>query len=190
MLLSAHFWDSVRWNLRFRRRQAYGGQAARVTPACSAFTLVEILLVLALMALAGAVLLPAAGALFRRSVPEGPADMIADLMQEVRREAVLTGREVTLSFDVEAQRFRWDGTTGGSRSADGPRLSVDFLRAANRSTVLIGGRLLETDPRPTLVFYPDGTCDPVRVQLRRSTGAVEVLAIDPWTCAPGLEVTP
>ncbi len=158
--------------------------------AVPAFTLVEILLVLALMALAGTVLLPVAGALFRKSGSEGPADDLAELLQQVRREAVLTGREVTLQFDADAQRFTWDGPTGGFHALAGPRLGVDFLRPLGMRAVLIGGQLMETDVQRALKFYPDGTCEPVRVQLRSAGRASQVMAIDPWTCAPGLEVAP
>ena len=169
-----------RGNPRFVRRAGRG----------RAFTLVEILLVLAMMAMVGAVLLPVAGTLFRNSSQENPANLVTDLLQEVRREAVLTGRPVTLRFDLETQRFTWDGGSGGSRAANGPRLRVDFLRRTGTGSVLIGGQLVETGAVDSLTFYPDGTCDPVRVQLRPAGGGVaKVLTIDPWTCAPGLEVS-
>jgi type II secretion system protein H len=153
------------------------------------FTLVEILLVLALMALAAAALLPAAGALFRQGSGESPGELMTGVLQEVRREAVLAGRPVTLRFNAGTQSFAWDGITGGTRATPGPRLKVDFLRAGGKSAVLIGGQAVETDTVDSLTFYPDGTCDPVRVQLRLEAGKAEVLSIDPWTCAPGLEVS-
>jgi type II secretion system protein H len=178
--------ESERWNLR--SVQLKPARSTDSSP--DGFTLIEILLVLALMALAGAALLPAAGALFRQSAGENPGDLVAGVLQEVRREAVLAGRPVTLRFDAEAQRFSWDGSTGGSRAASGPRLKVDFLRAGLTSAVLIGGQAVETGSVPDLTFYPDGTCDRVRVQLRPEAGGAEILSIDPWTCAPGLEVAP
>jgi type II secretion system protein H len=175
--------------------QRWHRRLAQVKPApgegftARAFTLIEILLVLALMALAGAALLPAAGAIFNQSSGENPADQVTAILQEVRREAVLGGRPVTLRFNAGTQRFAWDGISGGSRAAAGPRLQVDFLRAGATSAVLIGGRAVETNTVESLTFYPDGTCDRVRVQLRPEEGNGEVLSIDPWTCAPGLEVT-
>lgn len=152
------------------------------------FTLIEILLVLALMALVGAVLVPAAGMLFQQGRKVSPADAVAEVLQEVRREAVLTGRTVSLRFDRGTQQFAWDGASGGSRALEGPKLAVDFLRPAITGAVLIGGRVIETNTVESLTFYPDGTCDPVRIQLRPAEGDAQVLSIDPWTCAPGLEV--
>jgi prepilin-type N-terminal cleavage/methylation domain-containing protein len=174
--------QAPRWNPRFARA------LARRSLGEGGFTLVEMLLVLALMALVAAVLLPAAGALFRAGRQVNPSDLVAEVLQEVRREAVLTGRVVTLRFDREAQRFAWDGTTGGSRAVDGPRLNIDFLRPVTTGAVLLGGQLVETGATRTLAFYPDGTCDRVRVQIRPAEGAAEVISIDVWTCAPGLEV--
>src|SRR5687767_5742803 len=110
------------------------------------FTLVEILMVLAMIALVGVVLLPAAGALFRTSQQVKPADLVAEVLQEARRESVMAGRTVTLRFDRETQRFAWDGLSGGSRAIEGTRLNVEFLRARGGSAVLIGGNLVETDP--------------------------------------------
>jgi prepilin-type N-terminal cleavage/methylation domain-containing protein len=154
-----------------------------------AFTLVEILLTLAMLALLGAVLLPSAGGLLRPHDPGRPDDMIAEVLQEVRREAVLTGREVALRFEVDKQRFAWDGSER-SLSREGPRVTVDFLRPSATTAVLIGGQMVETHPVPVLRFFPDGTCDPIRLQWRVAGGAGQIMAIDPWTCAPGLEVKP
>jgi general secretion pathway protein H len=36
-----------------------------------------------------------------------------------------------------------------------------------------------------VIFYPDGTCSPFRIQFR-STSDAHVLSIDPWTCAQTL----
>jgi prepilin-type N-terminal cleavage/methylation domain-containing protein len=152
-----------------------------------AFTLVEILLALALLALVGAVLLPSAGGLLRPHDAGRPDDVIAEVLQEVRREAVLTGREVALRFDAGTQRFAWDGSQR-PLSRKGSKVTVDFLRPSVTTAVLIGGRMVETDTVPVLRFFPDGTCDPVRVQWRVAGGAGQIMAIDPWTCAPGLEV--
>src|SRR4051812_26180967 len=154
------------------------------------YTLVEIVLVLALLALAGAVLLPAAGAIFARGRVGKAEEAVAIVLQQVRREAVLRGRPLVLQFDAEAQRFRWDDSAGPRLGSEDARLTVEFLRPRAASAVLIGGQLVETALVPVLRFFPDGTCDPVRVQVRGGGGAARVMVIDPWTCAPGLEVKP
>jgi type II secretion system protein H len=152
------------------------------------FTLVEVLLVLALLALGAAVLLPAVSGLFRQGQSASAEEVVAEVLQQARREAVLTGREVALRFEPEGQRFVWDGSAGRALSASGPRVKVDFLRSRDKAAVLIGGQLVETAVVPVLRFFPDGTCEPVRVQFRPTGAPPRVITIDPWTCAPGLEV--
>lgn len=150
----------------------------------------ETLLVLALLVLGGTILLPSAAAIFRRSGSGGPEEAVAAVLQQARREAVLRGREVVMHFDAKTQRLGWDGFTGPDLSPEGARMEVEFLRPGAASAVLIGGQKVETSLVPALRFFPDGTCDPVRVQLRLAGGAARIMAIDPWTCAPGLELTP
>jgi general secretion pathway protein H len=164
------------------------GKNARPGPRRDAgFTLVEVLLVLALVALIGMVLLPAAGGLMPKS-GGGWEDNLAESLQAVRREAVVRGRELTLRYDAESRCLVWAGGTSKPLGPADAKLAVDFLRTGSTSAVLIGGQLVETTVVPVLRFYPDGTCDPVRVQLRAANAVPRVLTIDPWTCAPGLEV--
>ena len=153
----------------------------------AAFTLVEVLLVLALLSLIGMVLLPAAGGLMPRS-GGGWEDNVAEALQKIRREAVVSGRELTVRFDPETRCFVWAGGTSQRLENAEAKLAVDFLRSTGTSAVLIGGQLVETTVIPVLHFYPDGTCDPVRIQLRAAGSVPRVLSVDPWTCAPGLEV--
>ncbi len=138
-----------------------------------------------MMAMTAAVLIPAAGALFRSANQENPADLVAEVLQEARRAAILGGKPVALRFEAGRQRFTWDG---GSRAAEGPKLRIDFLRPVTTGAVLIAGNLVETGALDQLTFYPDGTCDPVRVQIRAASGRAQIVSVDPWTCAPGLEV--
>jgi type II secretion system protein H len=161
-----------------------------IVPSPRGFTLVESLLVLALLVLGAMVLLPAAGAVFRRARLANPEEEIAVVLQQVRREAVLRGHEVLVRFDARTQRFVWDGSAGADLAGKAPRLEIGILRQAAGSAVMIGGRQVETSLQPAMKFYPDGTCDPVRLQLRVAQGEPRLMAIDPWTCAPGLEAGP
>lgn len=164
--------------------------SAVIVPSNWGFTLVETLIVLALLLLGAMVLLPAAGAVFERARLVNPEETVAVILQQVRREAVLRGREVVLQFDARAQRFVWDEEAGADLAADGPRVEIGFLRQSPGRAVLIGGQRVETSSLPAMRFFPDGTCDPVRLQLRVADGAPRFLTIDPWTCAPGLEARP
>jgi len=158
-----------------------------------AFTLLEILLAIALMALLATVLVTG-GANLLSDKPATPEAVFWKAVQQSRLAALTAEREVWLSYDPKAQAFMVGGDGGQSLPVPPTRdLVVDFLSTEpGQSSVLIGGSLVDTKTIPAVTFYPDGTCAPFRVQFR-SGGAARVLAIDPWTCAailPKVEATP
>ncbi len=155
-----------------------------------AFTLLEVLLALALLGLLATLLIGGAGRLLQgrgRSAEE----IFWKAVTEARRYALLRGEEVRLAYDGEAKAFSATTREGAQRfpvPVSG-ELLIEFLgpSTAGGATVLIGGSLVETEPLPFVTFYADGTCSPFRVQLRnRRAGEARYLQIDPWTCAPVL----
>lgn len=174
---------------QFQRRFAPGwGQSAIRDPQSAmetrAFTLLELILAIALLALLAGVLV------------SGSADLIGDkpvTAEDVfwkatlrARSAALNGeREVRLSFDPKDKVFILDDGVTPQKLAlpPGRDATVDFLAGqAAGNSILVGGELMESKPIAYVTFYPDGTCSSFRVQFR--TGATaRVVAIDPWTCA-------
>ncbi len=160
---------------------------SRRFPARRAFTLLEILLAIALIGLLAAVLVTGSVNLLSEK-PATPEDVFWKAVRQSRATALTAEREVRLSFDDKQQAFVLDDGSGPSALAvpPAPGLTVEFLAAqAGGSSVLIGGDLVDTQTVPAVTFYPDGTCSPFRVQFRTG-GAPHVLSIDPWTCAPVL----
>lgn len=159
-----------------------GGRAAR------AFTLLEILLALALIGLLASALISGAVRLVSSS-PQSPEEVFWDAAHTARRTALNAEREVRLSFDAKEKSFVLDDA-GEKRTfpvPDAPReLTIAFLHAqATGGSVLLGGQLVDTATLEDVTFYGDGTCTPFRVQFR-TNGPASVIAIDPWTCAPVL----
>lgn len=158
------------------------------------FTLLEILLALALMGMLAAVLVTGSANLLTDK-PATPEAVFWKAVQQSRTAALTAEREVRLSYDPKTQAFVLDdGATAQSLAVPPTRqLTVDFLStSAEQSSVLIGGELVNTQTIPAVTFYPDGTCSPFRVQFRTG-GAANVLNIDPWTCAqvlPRTDATP
>ena len=152
-----------------------------------AFTLLEILLAIALMGLIAAVLVTG-GANLLSDKPATPEAVFWAAVQQSRKTALTAEHEVRLAYDAKTQAFLVDdGATKQPLPVPPTKdLTVDFLAAqAGQSSVLIGGELVDTKTIPAVSFYPDGTCSPFRVQFRAG-GAAKVLSIDPWTCAPVL----
>lgn len=146
------------------------------------FTLLEILLVLTLIALLGSVLIGGAVSLLKANNEQDPETALLSLLQKVRAEAVEANTTITLQQLPEGHAYLWgqDGAEtlpareGGSRAR--------LLRPEFAGGSLIAGqmeeRLLER-----MRFYPDGSCDAARVEVRRGD-LRRVFSIDPWTAAP------
>lgn len=146
------------------------------------FTLVEILLVLALLGLLAGLFIGAAGSLFGGRSAHG---------KDVFLEAVLAARSRAVAMDVPVRlRVAEDGrsltveSTGATQIFDltggaSVRITqVGLLAEPGRP----GGSVAEVVPRG-IRFFPDGTCDAFQVELRSPSGPPTKLAVDPWTCA-------
>lgn len=153
------------------------------------FTILELLLALAIVALIGTVLIGGSAQLLSDK-PTSADDIFWKAVQQARKLALKSGNEVRLTFvddrdrgksfvvksDADLQEFPLPAATTSD-------LVVTFLVAQKGgSAVLIGGALVETQTIPYVAFYADGTCTAFRAQFQRSAG-VHMLSIDPWTCA-------
>jgi len=165
-----------------RLHQALDRNGAPVT--CRhGFTLVEVLLVLAILALFATLFIPGVNAIIREIDARGPEQIISETILAARGTALETGRTVTLRFDDRERRFFAEGL-GAFRSAPLPAgLKLDLLPPETDGMVLLGGRLVETGELKRIRFFPDGTCDPFRLQLQQDATPPRLLLADPWTCA-------
>lgn len=153
----------------------------------SAFTLIEMLLVLAVLALVGTVLINAAAGFFQQR--EGrPEDIFWQSVNAARQLALDENQPVSLRYDQDGHRLVWSaGEKNDSIALTG--ISLRFLPAQQSSRLLIGGVMFESDALARVRFYPDGTCDPFRLEIKIGDAAPRILPIDPWTCAPILRDT-
>lgn len=151
----------------------------------AAFTLLEIIVVIALMGMLATVLSVGASRLLADR-PDTPEQIFWGAVGEARKFALLNQTEVRLSFDSEEQAFVASTELGEKLfpiQFDG-ELQLDFLgMRKGESSILVGGRLIETSPLDRVRFFDDGTCTPFRVQLIVLGEPPMVLEIDPWTCA-------
>ena len=157
----------------------------------AAFTLLEILLALALIGLLAGVLVTGAG----RMIPGKPTstqEIFWVAVQDCRKAALRSEQNVTLRFDAKDKQFVAEGENVAAKNypipAADPQLTVDFLtpKGIGVGALLVGGTLVEGSTVPFVTFYGDGTCSNFRVQIR-TRGEPLLLSIDPWTCAQVLK---
>jgi prepilin-type N-terminal cleavage/methylation domain-containing protein len=155
------------------------------------FTLIEILLVLALIALLSTIFIGGSSALLADK-GLSPDEQFWKACSEARKEALEDRRSVVLSVDPKTRAFVLNnGSEPKTLPIKGPEdLVIDFhpIASDSSSSVLSGGTLLESQALAAVTFYNDGTCTPFRAQIRSNAGA-HMLSIDPWTCAPVLTKT-
>jgi prepilin-type N-terminal cleavage/methylation domain-containing protein len=171
-----------------------------------AFTLLEVLLSIAIIALLATVLVGGSAHLLREQ-PVTANEVFWQAVVEARKAALKSEHEIRLKFDKDKKQFvlvdgiapATVGADGFTReevplkqfpvpSAAGSELTVDFLGPSTRggNAILVGGVVIETDAMPYVTFYSDGTCMAFRAQFVRNGTTSTPLVIDPWTCAPVL----
>jgi Tfp pilus assembly protein FimT len=150
-----------------------------------AFTLLEILLAIALIALLTAALVGGSVSMLRDR-PSTPEEMFWQVTQQARKAALTETVEVRLSWDEEHKSFVVDdGTTPQNVAmppSSPPDVGVDFAPSDGTDQSLMAGSIFTQDKLPYVSFYPDGTCTAFQVQIR-GHGTSHVIPIDPWTCA-------
>lgn len=154
----------------------------------AAFTLVEILLVLALLGIVAFAFVNGAADLFRAKEPRAE-DVFWQGVTAARQLALESNQNVVLHYDQEKHLLGWEAESKAGQTLPFPGKQLDFLPVTSQSTILIGGQLTETGSIKFVRFYPDGGCDAFRAQLVDGAGRHTVLSIDPWTCAPVLAAT-
>jgi prepilin-type N-terminal cleavage/methylation domain-containing protein len=164
----------------------------------SAFTLLELLLALGLIALLSGIFIAGSVSLLNDK-PILPQEVFWQASRAARKTAlqnaaVQGGHDVRLSFDDKQKTFTADDgvTPQVFPIAKAPSdLEVDFIpdSGASANSALPGGSLDQSAPVPYVTFFGDGTCTPFNVQFR-SKASTQLMEIDPWTCAQMLKVPP
>ena len=157
------------------------------------FTLLETLLVLGLISMLAAVLVGGSAQLLKGTARSDPEDALMALLQTLRRQAVERGQVVELfpaeSADEDGPDFTWafenaaeDAAPHEEKLPKAEGVSVKILAPETTGAILLGGVASE-EALARLRFYPDGTCDRVRLDIRRNEDR-RLVPIDPLTCAP------
>jgi general secretion pathway protein H len=146
-----------------------GGSPPGLTPRCmrspaeAGFTLLELLIVLGIMALAAGFAMPLATRPAGDATLTATARKLAADMRMARASAIRDNAERTLTLDLARRRFWVDGLTDASPIAGGIVIDVVTVRAEQRSPSQ--GRLR---------FFPDGSATGGTVMLTGGGRSVTV----------------
>jgi prepilin-type N-terminal cleavage/methylation domain-containing protein len=154
------------------------------------FTLLELLLVFALIATMASVFVISLETMARTTPGDAIEGAFWSAMRQAREQAVQTRAPQTISYNVKDSKFAVDGPEGTktvSLELDAPvdpaKLEAVFTQALpSNSFTLVRGRLVTEREIPSMLVFPDGTCQPVTVEFR-FPGGTHRISLDPWTCA-------
>jgi prepilin-type N-terminal cleavage/methylation domain-containing protein len=160
----------------------------RQRPGRGGFTLLEVLLALALAALIAGLWVSGAAGMLRAGQDNDPEDALLALMQRLRREAVTRGVTVELIPLDDDRTFSWGPDPSETLVLpESPEVRVRLVEPDADGLVLLGG-LPEALPLGRFRLYPDGTGDRARLEVQRN-GRARLVELDPLTCAPLPEAT-
>jgi general secretion pathway protein H len=126
------------------------------------FTILELLIVLAIMGLIGSLLVGARPSTSARVNGRAAAETLASVLREARSEAILQGRTTAVEIDTERRTYRI-GSAGDRPLPDGVRISL----LTNRGDVIDGSQ-------GRIRFTPDGRSTGGRIDVVTPSGKTEV----------------
>ncbi|EDY85242.1 general secretion pathway protein H [Verrucomicrobiia bacterium DG1235] len=151
------------------------------------FTLVEMLLAIALVAMLGSVFVLNVGTLLRDGELETLEKEYWRAVETARMGAVFKQQPHFIEWDGKGRQFlvRSAGSVESfeidTESMGDVEVEVFFEEIApENSYVLIGGELVSKREIATVGFFPDGTCSPYTVSLKIA-GFETHFQMDPWT---------
>jgi general secretion pathway protein H len=158
----------------------------------SGFTLLEVLIVIALIGVFTALFVVNYDSMLRQSEADAVETTFWRAVREARTRALLERHPQALRFDQKAAEFVVEepGETRGlvfaiprENWAPDTKLEVKLQKRVPPSQfTLVQGELIELREIPAVGFFPDGTCMPF--SLTYEVGGKEAtLEIDPWTGA-------
>lgn len=155
-----------------------------------AFTLIELMVVITLIAVLTAVILPEMRGTLEETALRSAARDLVSACQTANSRAVATGRPQQLVLDATAHRFRIETARDGRREAQRSRSASEPEVGRLDPRIAVEVRLQEPPPPGApagIEFQADGTVTAADIVLRDRTGFGLVLRLNPVTARPTLK---
>jgi type II secretion system protein H len=152
------------------------------------FTLVELIVVLALIAILTAVILPEMRGSLEESVLRSTARSVVAACNAANSRAVASGLPHQLVIDPSTHRYRIEPTPNKARSSPSNDPAPTPESAAFDPRIVVDLHHLEpptaNSSQPTIEFHPDGTVDAAEFRLRDRSGFAISIRLNPITARP------
>jgi len=141
--------------------------APHATRHWSAFTLIEIMIVVAIMGLIAAIGVPSILQNFRKEGMRKAVSDLQDACAEARQDAILYNKTTAVIFypQPEDRRFAVEGAPGGGSSSSGRVTSATLPVGVEFAMLDINLQDFGASKWARVFFYPDGTSDEMTVVL-------------------------
>ncbi|MGA9452460.1 MAG: prepilin-type N-terminal cleavage/methylation domain-containing protein [Verrucomicrobiia bacterium] len=142
--------------------------ASRVTRHPPAFTLIEVMIVVAIMGLIAAMGVPSILQSFRKDGMRKAVSDLMDVCAEARTQAILQNQKTAVVFYPPERRFAVEGATGGRNTSSGRVTSATLPAGVEFAMVDINLQDFGASEWARVFFYPNGTSDEMTVVLHSS----------------------
>ena len=156
-----------------KRRERRAPLAVRVT---SAFTLIEIMVVVAIMGVIMAMSIPSVMMAMRQESVRKAANDLKEACQTVRGRAIMSGQMTTLTFHPRDRKF--DGGEG---------ISGLLPNDVTIEMVAVNLREYKEEDTVTVRFFPNGTSDEMTVVYRSAKNEWRRINLEVTTGLPAVE---
>jgi type II secretion system protein H len=140
-----------------------------------AFTLIEVMVVVAIIGLMAAMGIPAIGSAFQKEGMRKAVDDITGVFFSAREQAIVGNKAVAVEFHPGERRFGVVGTAGGDDTVinthSGRTLAATLPAGVEMAALDIFRREYVQSDWARIYFNPDGTCDEAVIVLVAKGGA-------------------
>jgi prepilin-type N-terminal cleavage/methylation domain-containing protein len=140
----------------------------RTTRQLPAFTLIELMIVVAIMGLIAAMGVPSILQSFHKEGMRKAVSNVEDVFAEARTRAILQNQKTAVVFYPQERRFEVEGAAGGVNTSSGRVTSATLPDGVEIAMLDISLQDYGASEWARVFFYPDGTSDEMTLVLRSS----------------------